>query len=646
MRSETTAEAVNGRIECLISNHLAAAVQGCDLGGSRPKIYHHPTMDRGTPLRRTLAYAAKEGCGPSSLVLPAACAALGASCEALGAFFLVPALEASVAMRFDSFGTSGAAAWLARGLPAGAASGRGLFIAVLGAIVAAALAKTLLMHAAAVLFARKAHRFAGIWRADLFGRFLAADKRFFDESSLGNLHDALLGHIQKVTTQVIQSQEAVSHLFLFSAYVCVMVWISWRLTLAAFVLLPLIHFVSDTLTGTIRKTSLAAAAVQRRLSSRLTEALANSALVRTEDCALAEASLIAPMADEADALQASIDTNAGLTPKVQETVFILMMVALLLSLTLLRDQREPSVVPALLVFVYAARRASITAMAAARLKAAAAAIEGTLADIWRLADRAEALRMHSGTLYFRGLEHGISIRNLSFTHPGGRLALSEVSFEVPRGCTVALVGPSGSGKTTLVNLMLRHYPPPPGTIFLDGTDICALSAASLAAGIAVVPQETRFFDGTIRMNLSYPFLGSIEEARLQAAVAEAGLSEFVAAQEHGLEARIGENGGLLSGGERQRLAIARAILKDSDILVFDEATSSLDSEAEAVVLRSLARNAGRKTSIVVAHRLATVQSADWIVVLDGGQVVQTGRFSELKSSAGLFRRLLEAQSFR
>jgi subfamily B ATP-binding cassette protein MsbA len=236
----------------------------------------------------------------------------------------------------------------------------------------------------------------------------------------------------------------------------------------------------------------------------------------------------------------------------------------------------------------------------------------------------------------------IEFRNVSFAYEPENSVLRGVSLTVPPGRTVALVGPSGSGKSTLVNLTLRFFDPERGKVLIDGQDITQVTVDSLRDAIALVTQDPVLFDDTIRANIAYG-TRPLDEDQVIAAAKAAAAHDFIMSLPKGYDTRVGEAGGLLSGGERQRIAIARAIYKDAPILLLDEPTSSLDSEAEAKVQAALEVLMRGRTVLMIAHRLSTVKKADLICVLDQGRIIESGRHDELVAKGGLYTRLHRTQ---
>src|SRR5438034_2454156 len=258
--------------------------------------------------------------------------------------------------------------------------------------------------------------------------------------------------------------------------------------------------------------------------------------------------------------------------------------------------------------------------------------------VFEVLDIEPTIRDRPGAKPLRITGGEIRLDSVSFGYASGAVALNDVSLTVPAGRTVALVGPSGAGKSTILNLIPRFFDVGEGSIAIDGQDVRSVTLASLRGAIAVVAQEVSLFDDTVHANLAYGRFCATE-AEIEAAAQAAGASGFIDELPDRYDTLVGEHGVRLSGGQRQRIAIARAMLKDAPILLLDEATSALDSESERQVQTALRTLMHGRTTLVIAHRLSTVQGADLICVVDRGHIVESGRHEELLGVGGLYSKL-------
>ena len=239
----------------------------------------------------------------------------------------------------------------------------------------------------------------------------------------------------------------------------------------------------------------------------------------------------------------------------------------------------------------------------------------------------------------------IEFKNISFSYDGQREILHNISFEVRKGETVALVGPSGGGKSTLSELIPRFYDPVCGEILVDGRPLSDYNQESVREHMGIVSQDTILFNDTIRNNIAMGRLSASDE-QIEAAARVANAHDFIMQTEQGYDTNIGDRGMKLSGGQRQRLSIARAVLKNPEILILDEATSALDTESEKLVQEALTTLLEGRTSVVIAHRLSTIHNADRIIVIDSGRIAEQGTHSELMARGGIYAKLIEMQSLQ
>ena len=261
---------------------------------------------------------------------------------------------------------------------------------------------------------------------------------------------------------------------------------------------------------------------------------------------------------------------------------------------------------------------------------------------WTRANLSGSEDEDSGEIEISGVREKIVYEEVSFSYSDGVEVLNGVELEMSRGDVVAVVGPSGAGKSTIADLLPRFYRPTRGRITIDGNDIADIRLSSLRSIMGIVTQETILFNDTIFNNIAYGLSDCPMEEVVEAARA-ANAHSFISEMQDGYETVIGDRGVQLSGGQRQRIAIARALLKNPQILILDEATSSLDVESEALVQEAIDRLVKGRTTLVIAHRLSTIRNADKIAVVENGRIEQIGTHEELIGEAGTYRKLYHLQ---
>ena len=272
-----------------------------------------------------------------------------------------------------------------------------------------------------------------------------------------------------------------------------------------------------------------------------------------------------------------------------------------------------------------------------------ASLAGAVEDVRALVKESASDIVSSGHVPFKSLKESIYFKSVSFRYPFSTTpSLSKVSITIPKNQTTAIVGPSGAGKSTIVGLICRFYEATDGEIYIDGSPLVELDISTWRRRIAVVSQDIFMFSDSIRENIAYGRLDATEEEIIKAAQ-QAFAHDFISRFPQGYSTPVGERGVRLSGGQRQRLALARAIIRDPEILILDEATNALDSESEQMIQAALRTISQNRTVIIVAHRLSTIQQANQILVLEAGKVVEQGSFHDLLAKNGLFSRLYHLQ---
>jgi subfamily B ATP-binding cassette protein MsbA len=420
-----------------------------------------------------------------------------------------------------------------------------------------------------------------------------------------------------------------------------MLWLNWKLTLLALIMTPIIVAVVRVISVRLRRSSRDVQGAMGQVTQVLQEAIEGHKVVKLFGGQHYEAGRFDSTANRVRRfLMKQAGAAAASVPIVQFIAATALAVMLYLATTQSSADEITvggfgSFVAAMLMLTAPLKRVTSVNEPLQRGLAAAA-------SVFALLDQAG--EPDPGTMDLGRARGEVRFDQVGFTYPSAsRPALEGVDLVIRPGETVALVGASGGGKSTLANLVPRFYHPTRGRITVDGHDLETLALASLRANIALVSQDVVLFNDTVAANIAYGAMNGASLEAVAAAAEAAHAMEFIRTLPQGLETLVGENGAKLSGGQRQRLAIARALLKNAPILILDEATSALDSESERHVQAAFETLLQGRTTIVIAHRLSTVERADRIVVLDRGRIAEIGPHRELLAREGIYARLYRIQ---
>ncbi len=482
------------------------------------------------------------------------------------------------------------------------------------------------------------------FRKDIYSRFMNLPAKFFDKHSSGQIISRLLYNVDQVTEAtstaiitVVQDGTFVIGLII------VMLVSSWQLSLFLILIGPLLGVFISIINKKFRKLSRNTQSSMGNVTHAAEETLINYKEVRIFGAQRKQEKRFLNNLDYTYSQQVRTIALDALTSPIIQIIASLVLAGSLFTIAIF-GTNEGGVSSWLTTGSFA----SFFAAAAAILKPiknltkvnvviqkAVAATE----DIFYILDY--PAEVETGNKKLENAKGDVSIKNLSFAF-GDLNVLNEVSVDIKAGQTVALVGKSGSGKTTLTSVLSRFYMQNQGEITLDGVDTRDLTLENLRSHLSMVSQNVHLFDDTVFNNVSFGLARDVSEEEVIDALKRANAYEFVENLAEGIHTSIGNNGSKLSGGQRQRISIARALLKDAPVLIFDEATSALDNESEKVVQQALENLTTSRTTLIIAHRLTTVEKADKIVVMDNGRIVESGMHAELLSKGNVYYRLYKS----
>ena len=481
-------------------------------------------------------------------------------------------------------------------------------------------------------------------RNEMFSRVMDMNVGYFSEQRKGDIISKItsdIGVVQFCITNTLQV--SFREPFLIIGYIVMMVAISWELSIFSILFLPVVALLIGSIVKRLRHPARTNQQRMGEMVSTLEESLAGIKVIKSYNATQYVKKKYYEISADLARLTLSMARRQQLASPMSEFLGITAVGVILVfggSLVAKGSLDPGGFIAFVAIFSQITRPVRTFIDQFANINQGIAAGE----RIFSVIDSRPEIEDRPDARTLDGLKRKIEFRDVHFSYDGTREVIDGISFEILRGQTVALVGPSGGGKSTLSELIPRFYDPTRGEILIDGISLRDYTQESLRAHMSVVAQDTVLFNDTIENNIAMGKPGATHEEVVEAArIANA--DSFIRECAEGYDTNIGDRGVKLSGGQRQRLSIARAVLKNPDILILDEATSALDTESEKLVQDALNNLLVGRTSVVIAHRLSTIHNADKIIVIDHGRIAEQGTHAELMARNGIYAKLIEMQSF-
>ena len=511
-------------------------------------------------------------------------------------------------------------------------------------LIAANLLSNLFRYAGAMTVETMRMRTLQKMRNEMFAHTMAMNVGYFSDQRKGDI-------MSKITSDVMMVQFCITNTlqvlfrepFLIIGYIVMMIAISWELAVFSVLFLPVVALLIGSIVKRLRHPARTNQQRMGEMVATLDESLAGIKVIKSYNATEYIKQKYYDISEDLARLTLSMARRQQLASPMSEFLGITAVGVILVfggSLVAAGSLDPGGFIAFVAIFSQITRPVRTFIDQFANINQGIAAGE----RIFSIIDTKPEIQDKPDARELTGLKDKIEFRNVHFSYDGSREVIDGISFEIRRGQTVALVGPSGGGKSTLSELLPRFYDPTAGDILIDGVSLRDYSQESVRAHMSVVAQDTVLFNDTIENNIGMGRRGASHEEIVEAArIANA--DSFIRECPEGYDTNIGDRGTKLSGGQRQRLSIARAVLKNPDILILDEATSALDTESEKLVQDALNKLLKGRTSVVIAHRLSTIHNADQIIVVDHGRIAEQGTHTELMARNGIYAKLIEMQSF-
>jgi ATP-binding cassette, subfamily B, bacterial MsbA len=595
---------------------------------------------------RVKRFFEKIGLSPVYLVVPTLLLVVAAILEGISLALLIPTIKGIIEMNFAFVREAPFFGDLIEKLPLTMSQRNStVFLILAGLIFGTAILKNVFRYVSMIGISTQVQNFEHGIRSMIFSRYLKFGKLFFDQHNVGQLQQTLLRYPSEIAMQLNHMHDTLYWVFTLFTYLAIMFFISWQMTLLILTVIPVYHYLFRPIVHMIRDSSVSQTQSIDQLGNRAAGCLTCMPLIKAYSNEAVEQKSFDAISRSVAAKQISIEKKSRLITPTQEVIMLLITLLLVSSVAFLFVRKNAGEISGYFVLFLLIRRSASGFGAFSNLQAALASVKGRIAEVSKVFNDRDKHFVPDGSRQFDGLKSSIEIRDLNFSYRSDIAAIHNCSFVIEKMKKTAIVGKSGSGKSTLVSLIMRFYDCPPGSIFINGSDIRDFTLRSLRQKMALVSQDTLLFNTSLEENLCYGFDYKVTKRAIDGAIRRARLEALVKNLPMGLKTKVGDRGVQLSGGERQRVSIARAILKGAEILLLDEATSALDTETEQLIQKALDDLTFGKTTIIIAHRLSTIKNADKICVMENGRVMEEGTLPQLLEKRGRFSVLWNEQKF-
>jgi subfamily B ATP-binding cassette protein MsbA len=506
-------------------------------------------------------------------------------------------------------------------------------------IFSTVLLKNFLAYSNTIVFSWLNSRISHRLRSDIFKQLLTVSYQFLETQESGKLLNTLASETWQTSKALSVLVGILINICTIFVFVILLLLISWKLTILVGFIMIFISLFIHLFTRRIKYLGQQAVEANADLGVRMWEGLTGMRVIRAFNQELYEQNRFDRTSKQVRNIFIKLDVISGIVGPLSETLSALVLLCIL---AIALHQRQASL-PSLLTFMFILYRVQPQVQQLDSSRVYLLSLTSSVQEVMSFIDPSDKPYIKSGDQKFAGLQQGIAFESVTFHYNlSEKPALNDISIYIPKGKTTALVGPSGAGKSTIINLICRFYEVSEGDIYVDSYPLRKLKLADWRSQIAIVSQDIHVFSTTIRENIAYGRLDATFEEIIEAAKL-ANADEFIQQLPEGYDTPVGDQGVRLSGGQRQRIALARAIIRNPEILILDEATNALDSISEHLIQEAINTLSQNRTVIVIAHRLSTIEKADQIIVMKQGKVVEKGDLQNLLKLNGLFSKLYSLQ---